>query len=478
MPEFADLPCFDLLEHLLTERGLDVFDPASERRIATVANHNADDIKDAIVHVAGALPDWRQRTAKARAKILRAWFNAIIERKEDLARLLTLEQGKPLAEAHAEIEYGAAFVEWYGEEAKRIYGDIIPTYDNGQRVVVIKQPVGVIAAITPWNFPVAMITRKIAPALAAGCTAVMKPAETTPLCALALMKLAHDAGVPEAVFQTVTSLDPRMVGQIFCADTTVRKLSFTGSTEVGKILMKQSAQTMKRLSMELGGNAPFIVFDDADLDLAVAGAIAAKFRNAGQTCVSANRLMVQDGIYDAFVARFHMAIMALKVGPGGEEGVQIGPLIDARALEKVRDFVTDAVALGGRLIGGGELDGAGHFYLPGIIADATTDMRIAQEEIFGPIAPIFRFKTEKEAISIANETDVGLAAYFYTRDISRSWRVAEALEHGMVGINSSSVSTEIAPFGGVKESGNGREGSKYGIDEYIEIKALHFGAIG
>jgi succinate-semialdehyde dehydrogenase/glutarate-semialdehyde dehydrogenase len=390
---------------------------------------------------------------------------------------MTLEQGKVLSESRTEIAYGASFVEWFAEEAKRVYGDVIPPDADGKRIVVIKQSVGVVAAITPWNFPNAMITRKISPALAVGCPVVVRPSSATPLSALAAMKLAHDAGVPEKVFQTVTSADSSEAGELLSTHPLIRKLSFTGSTKVGSLLAKNAAGTLKKVSMELGGNAPFIVFPDADLDLAVKGAIACKFRNAGQTCVCANRLLVHDEIYDAFMEKFKQAVADLKVAAGQEEGADIGPLINSDAVEKVEDLVADAKEKGGTLIGGGRIEGDGTFYRPGIIADATPDMELASEEIFGPVAPVFRFSSDEEAIALSNDTDVGLAAYFYANDLSRVWRVAEALEYGMVGVNTGSVSTEVAPFGGIKQSGYGREGSKYGVEDYLVIKAVHMAGI-
>lgn len=475
----TDLPCRDLLADYLTDSGVEVTNPSTLATLACVADHDEAAVKDAVSRAEAALPDWRDRNVKDRAMVLRKWFEAIMERKDDLARLMTLEQGKVLSEALGEVEYGASFVEWFGEEAKRIYGDHIPSHDNDKRMVVIKQAIGVVAAITPWNFPVAMITRKISPALAAGCTVVVKPASLTPLCALAVMKLGHQAGIPQDAFITITSSDSSMVGKVLCASPTIRKLSFTGSTKIGKILAEQCASTVKKVSMELGGNAPFIVFEDADLDAAVDGAVACKFRNAGQTCVCANRVLVHDAIYDDFMEKFRKAVADLTVGDGLQDGNQIGPLVEQSAVEKVEELVEDAIAKGGKLIGGGPgKDSEGHFYRPGIIENAAADMRLAQEEIFGPIAPVFRFSSDEEAIVMANDTSVGLAAYFYSRDIGRIWRVAEALEYGMVGINAPSVSTELAPFGGVKESGYGREGSRYGIEEYVEIKALHFGGIG
>jgi succinate-semialdehyde dehydrogenase/glutarate-semialdehyde dehydrogenase len=392
---------------------------------------------------------------------------------------MTAEQGKPLAEARGEVLYGASFVQWFAEEAKRVYGDVIPAHAADRRLVVIKQPIGVVAAITPWNFPIAMITRKCAPALAAGCPVVVKPAELTPLSALALAALAEQAGIPPGVFNVVTTSRPQEVGRELTANPTVRKLSFTGSTEVGKLLIRECADTVKKVSMELGGNAPFIVFDDADLDAAVAGAMASKYRNAGQTCVCANRLLVQDGIYDAFAERLAAAVGELKVGPGADEGVTQGPLINAEAVAKVEEHIADALGQGARLVCGGRRHAlGGTFFEPTIIADVTPAMRVSREETFGPVAPLFRFRDEAEAVALANDTPYGLASYFYSRDIGRCWRVAEALEYGMVGINEGIISTELAPFGGVKESGLGREGSKYGIDEFVEVKYLCMGGLG
>jgi len=401
-----------------------------------------------------------------------------MEHQEDLARLLTAEQGKPLAEARGEIAYSAAYVEWFAEEARRMYGDVIPGHGADKRIVVLKEPIGVVAAVTPWNFPIAMITRKCGPALAAGCTIVIKPAEDTPLCALALAELAERAGVPRGVFNIVTTMKAPEVGGELTANPTVRKLSFTGSTAVGKLLMSQCSATVKKVSLELGGNAPFIVFDDADLDAAVAGAIASKYRNAGQTCVCANRLLVQDGIYDAFAARLAEAVAQLKVGPGLTGETQQGPLINQDAVAKVEELLVDATAKGARVVLGGKRHSLGHgFFEPTIVTDVTPAMRVAREEIFGPVAPLFRFHTEEEAVQMANHTEFGLAAYFYARDIARVWRVAEKLEYGIVGINEGIISTEVAPFGGVKESGIGREGSKYGIEDYLEVKYLCLGGI-
>ena len=472
----TDLPARDLLDPFLTSEGLEVSNPANGQVIATIADHGREEVEDAIARAADAWPHWRDTDAKTRAKALHKWFNLIEEHREPLAQLMTAEQGKVISESRSEVDYGASFVEWFSEEAKRIYGDHIPAADRSKRIVVLKQPVGVVAAITPWNFPIAMITRKIAPALAAGCTVVVKPAALTPLCALAIMRLAHRAGIPEDAYITVTGTDSKEIGKTLCGSPVVRKLSFTGSTAVGKILAEQCAPTVKKLSMELGGNAPFIVFDDADLDAAVEGAVACKFRNVGQTCVCANRVFVHDAIYDAFMDKFRAAVGALAVGDGEVEANEIGPLVEPAAVEKVEELVADAERHGGELIGGGRIKG--NFYRPGIVRNATHEMRLAQEEIFGPVAPVFRFSSDAEVMKLANDTNVGLAAYFYSRDIDRIWRVAEALEYGMIGINAPSVSTELAPFGGVKESGYGREGSKYGIEEYVELKALHFGGIG
>ncbi|WP_079435172.1 NAD-dependent succinate-semialdehyde dehydrogenase [Zoogloea sp. LCSB751] len=453
-----------------------VVNPSTGAEIARVPDMGADETQRAIDAAARALPAWRARSAKDRAGLLRRWYELIMANQDDLALLMTCEQGKPLAEARGEVAYGASFVEWFAEEGKRVYGETIPAPTPDKRLLAIRQPVGVTVAITPWNFPIAMITRKVAPALAAGCTSVVKPAEATPLCALALAELAQRAGIPAGVLNIVTTARPAVVGGVLTASPVVRKLSFTGSTPVGKRLMAQCADTVKRLSLELGGNAPFIVFDDADLDAAVAGAIASKYRNAGQTCVCANRILVQDGIYDAFAARLAEAAAALQVDDGLAAGAQVGPLINAAALEKVESLVGDALAKGARVVtGGARHPRGGWFYTPTVLAGITADMRIAREEIFGPVAPLFRFKTDDEAIALANDTPYGLAAYFYSRDIHRVWRVAEALEYGMVGINEGLISNEMAPFGGVKESGVGREGSRHGIDEYLEIKYLCMG---
>lgn len=456
----------------------EVRNPADGSVLASVPDMGAAETRRAIEAAAAALPAWRARTAKERAAILRKWFELIMAHQEDLAVLMTSEQGKPLAEARGEVAYGASFIEWFAEEGKRVYGDVIPAHGADKRILVLKEPIGVVAAITPWNFPIAMITRKAGPALAAGCTMVIKPAEDTPLCALALAELAERAGLPKAVLNIVTTMKAAEVGGELTANPIVRKVSFTGSTEVGKLLMRQSADTVKKVALELGGNAPFIVFDDADLDAAVAGAMASKYRNAGQTCVCANRLLVQDGIYDAFAARLAEAVAKLKVGPGLSGDVQQGPLINAEAIAKVEELLGDAVEKGAKIVCGGKRHAlGGTFFEPTIVTGVTPAMRVAREEIFGPVAPLFRFHTEEEAIRMANDTEFGLAAYFYARDIARVWRVAEGLEYGIVGINEGIISTEVAPFGGVKESGIGREGSKYGIDDFVEIKYLCMGGI-
>ncbi len=448
-----------------------VTNPATGAELARVADCGAEETRRAIAAAEAALPEWRAKTATARAIILRKWHDLIIEHVEDLGLLLTLEQGKPLAEAKGEIRYGASFVEWFAEEGKRAYGDVIPPHLPGMRLLVLKQPVGVIAAITPWNFPNAMITRKVAPALAAGCTVVLKPSEETPLSALALAELAIRAGFPPGVFNLVTGMDAPTIGKVLTDSPVVRKVSFTGSTEVGKLLMRQSADTVKKISLELGGNAPFIVFDDADMDAAVEGAIIAKYRNAGQTCVCANRIFVQNGVYEDFLEKFTAAVLKQKVGSGTEHGVNIGPLINTEALEKVQRLVGNATEKGARLMTGGHAM-EGTFYEPTVLADVHTGMDIMHEEIFGPVAPVIRFSTDKEVIQMANDTPYGLAAYFYGRDIGRVFRVAEALEYGMVGVNTGLIATTVAPFGGVKESGIGREGSKYGLDEFMETKYI------
>jgi succinate-semialdehyde dehydrogenase/glutarate-semialdehyde dehydrogenase len=457
-----------------------VTNPADGLKIAEVANCERGEAQLAIDAAARAWPAWRSKTAKERAAVLRNWFQLIMANQEDLAKLMTAEQGKPMAESRGEVVYGASFVEWFAEEAKRVYGDTIPTVASDRRLLVFKEPIGVAAAITPWNFPNAMITRKVAPALAAGCPVVVKPAEQTPLSALALAELAQRAGLPPGVFNVVPADETNSiaVGKVLCESPTVRKLSFTGSTVVGRILMQQSAPTLKKLSLELGGNAPFIVFDDADLEAAVDGALASKYRNAGQTCVCTNRFFVQAGIYDAFVEKLATKARGLKVGSGFEAGVQQGPLIDANALAKVEAHVADARAKGARVLTGGaphELGGT--FFQPTVLADVTSDMLVSREETFGPVAPVFRFETEDEALALANSTEFGLAAYFYSRDVARVFRVAERLESGMVGVNTGLISNEVAPFGGVKQSGIGREGSKYGIDEYLVIKYVCIGGI-
>ena len=455
-----------------------VDDPATGERLADVANLGAADADAAIAAAARAWPAWRSLTAKARGAILMKWFALITQHAEDLARIMTAEQGKPLAEARGEVGYGASFVEWFAEEAKRIGGETIPSTDNNKRYLVIRQPIGVCAAITPWNFPVAMITRKVAPALAAGCTVVIKPAEQTPLCALALAELAQRAGVPAGVLNVITADGARSIeiGRALCASDTVRHLSFTGSTEVGRLLAAQCAPTVKRMSLELGGNAPFIVFDDADLDSAVEGAMVSKYRNAGQTCVCANRFYVQDGVYDAFVAKLAERVRAIRVGNGFADGISQGPMIDAQAIAKVELHVADALAKGGRLLAGGHRIDA-RFFEPTLLADASDDMRCAREETFGPLAPVFRFHTEAEVIARANDTEFGLASYFYSRDVGRIFRVSEALEYGMVGVNTGLISAAEVPFGGVKQSGLGREGSRHGIDDHVEMKYICLGDI-
>ncbi|WP_156520956.1 NAD-dependent succinate-semialdehyde dehydrogenase [Magnetospirillum moscoviense] len=464
--------------HADSGASLAVTNPADGSVIVRVASVGQAETRRAIEAANAALPAWRAMTAKDRAAILKRWFDLIIANADDLALLMTAEQGKPLAEAKGEVVYGAAFVEWYAEEAKRVYGDVIPATAPGRRIVVTKEPIGVVAAITPWNFPIAMITRKCAPALAAGCTVVVKPAEDTPLSALALAELAVRAGFPAGVLNVLPTADYVAVGAELTANPIVRKLSFTGSTEVGKLLMKQCADTMKKVSFELGGNAPFIVFDDADLDAAVAGAMASKYRNTGQTCVCANRILVQAGIYDSFAAKLALAVGKMVVGAGLEGETHQGPLINQAAVEKVERHIADAIAKGAKvMLGGGRHALGGTFFQPTILTDITHSMLVAREETFGPVAPLFRFETEAQAIQMANDTEFGLAAYFYSRDIGRCWRVAEALEYGIVGINEGIISTEVAPFGGVKESGIGREGSKYGIEEFLEVKYLCMGGL-
>lgn len=458
-------------------RTISVDNPATGEIIGTVPKLGASETKRAIDAANRAFRPWSKKTAKERAQILRRWFDLMMWNQEDLARLMTIEQGKPLTESKGEVAYAAAFLEWFGEEAKRVYGDTIPPHQTDKRIVVIKQPIGVVACITPWNFPLAMITRKVGPALAAGCTVVVKPASQTPFSALALAELAERAGVPKGVFNVVTGSATEIGGEL-TSSPIVRKLSFTGSTEIGKILMAQCAGTIKKLSLELGGNAPFIVFDDADLDAAVEGAIASKYRNTGQTCVCTNRLLVQDSVYDKFAAQLVTAVKALKPASGLEPGATQGPLIDNPALEKVESHVRDAQEKGAKVLVGGKRHAlGGRFYEPTVLTEVTPQMAVAREETFGPVAPLFRFKTEADAVALANDTEFGLAAYFYGRDIARVWRVAEELEYGIVGINTGLISTEVAPFGGIKESGLGREGSKYGIEEFLEIKYLCFGGI-
>jgi succinate-semialdehyde dehydrogenase/glutarate-semialdehyde dehydrogenase len=455
----------------------EVFNPATGERIGTVPNLGADATRTAIEAANRALPDWRSRTAKERAQILRKWFDLMMANQEDLAVLMTLEQGKPLAESRGEIAYAASFIEWFGEEAKRAYGDVIPAHGRDKRIVVLKQPVGVTAAITPWNFPAAMIARKVGPALAAGCTMVIKPSELTPFSALAMCVLAEKAGVPAGVISVVTG-DSKPIGAELTSNPLVRKLSFTGSTPVGKLLMAQCATNITKLSLELGGNAPFIVFDDADLDAAVSGAIASKYRNAGQTCVCANRIYVQSGIYDRFAQKLAEAVKDLRVGNGLDKDTKIGPLIEEKAVKKVEEHVADALSKGAKIVIGGKRGaGPGTFYQPTVLTGVTTDMLPMREETFGPVAPLMKFDTDEEVLRLANDSEFGLASYFYSRDIARIWRVAEGLESGMVGINEGIISTEVAPFGGVKESGIGREGSKYGLEEYMEIKYLCFGGV-
>jgi succinate-semialdehyde dehydrogenase/glutarate-semialdehyde dehydrogenase len=455
-----------------------VNDPATGQKLADVSNLTASDATKSVAFANAALTAWRGKTGKERHAILLKWFNLIMANQDDIARILTAEQGKPYAEAKGEVAYGASFVEWFAEEAKRVNGEVLPQFDNNRRLLVLKQPIGVCAAITPWNFPIAMITRKVAPALAAGCTVVIKPAELTPLTALAVAELAARAGIPAGVLNILTadSDNSIAIGKVFCDSPIVRHISFTGSTEVGRILMAQSAPSVKKLSLELGGNAPFIVFDDADVDAAVEGAMASKYRNAGQTCVCANRIYVQEAVYDEFAEKFSAKVRALKVGNGFEDGVVQGPLIEPAAIEKVAKHVADALAKGGTLLAGGkQLDG--QFFQPTLIGNATVDMLCAREETFGPFAPIFKFKTDQDAIDAANNTEFGLASYLYSRDIGRIFRVSEALEYGMVGINAGVIATEHVPFGGVKQSGLGREGSHHGMDEYLEMKYLCLGDI-
>jgi succinate-semialdehyde dehydrogenase/glutarate-semialdehyde dehydrogenase len=460
-----------------SEQTIEVIDPATRKALGTVPDMGGTETRAAIAAAEAAFRSWRRTTHAERAAVLEAWHDLMIDNLEDLALLLTLEQGKPLSEARGEIRYGASFVKWFAEEARRIGGTTIPSPMRDRRIVVLKEPVGVSAIITPWNFPNAMITRKVAPALAAGCTVVIKPSEFTPYSALALAVLAERAGIPAGVINIVTGM-PTEIGNEMMANETVRKISFTGSTRVGSLLMRGAADSVKRLSLELGGNAPFIVFDDADLDLAVEGAIASKFRNGGQTCVCANRILVQAGVYDAFTAKLAAHVSVMKVGPGTENGVDIGPMINEAAIDKINRHVADALAKGATIVSTRPaLPGGAQYTSPVVLTGATTDMLLAHEETFGPVAPLFRFEREEEAIDIANGTPFGLAAYFYTESLKRSWRVAEALEFGMIGLNTGAISTEVAPFGGVKQSGLGREGSQLGIEEYLEVKSFHIGGL-
>ena len=456
---------------------IDVDNPATGEIVGRVPRLGQAETGAAIDAASRAFPAWRKKTAKERAQVMRRWFDLMMANQEDLAQLMTAEQGKPITESRGEVGYAASFLEWFGEEAKRVYGDTIPAHQPDKRIVVIKEPIGVVACITPWNFPLAMITRKAGPAIASGCTVVLKPASQTPFSALALAELAERAGVPKGVFNVITGSASEIGGEL-TGNPIVRKLSFTGSTGTGKLLMAQCASTIKKLSLELGGNAPFIVFDDADLDAAVEGAMASKYRNTGQTCVCANRLLVQDTVYDVFAGKLAAAVRRLNPAPGADEAATQGPLIDDRAVEKVESHIADATSKGARILVGGRRHAlGGRFFEPTILIDVTPAMAVAREETFGPVAPLFRFKTEAEAIALANDTEFGLAAYFYGRDVGRIWRVAEALEYGIVGINTGIISTEVAPFGGVKESGLGREGSKYGLEEFLEIKYLCVGGI-
>ncbi|HKH70833.1 MAG TPA: NADP-dependent succinate-semialdehyde dehydrogenase [Vicinamibacterales bacterium] len=456
---------------------INVDNPATGEIVGTVPKCGAAETRTAIEAADKALPAWRKKTAKERAAIVRRWYELMLDNQEDLARLMTIEQGKPLTESQGEVLYAASFLEWFAEEAKRVYGDTIPGHQADKRIVVIKQPIGVVACITPWNFPLAMITRKAGPALASGCTVVLKPASQTPFSALALAELAERAGAPKGVLNVITG-SASEIGAEMTSNPIVKKVSFTGSTEVGKLLMEQCSRTVKKVSLELGGNAPFIVFDDADIDAAVEGAMASKYRNTGQTCVCVNRIYVQDSVYDAFAQKLSAAVSRLSPMNGLEPGATQGPLIDDKAVLKVEEHIQDATTKGAKVVVGGQRhERGGRFFQPTVLVDVTSSMMVAREETFGPVAPLFRFKTEEEAIAMANDTEFGLAAYFYGRDIGRVWRVAEALESGMVGVNTGLISTEVAPFGGVKESGLGREGSKYGIDEYLEIKYLCLGGI-
>jgi succinate-semialdehyde dehydrogenase/glutarate-semialdehyde dehydrogenase len=454
-----------------------VDDPATGEIVGVVPRFGRAETRRAVSAAAAALPDWRARTGKERARLLRRWYDLVIAAEDDLAALMTLEQGKPLAESRGEVAYGAGFIEWFAEEAKRAYGDTIPAHARDKRLIVLKEPIGVVGCITPWNFPIAMITRKVAPALAAGCTAIVKPASQTPFCALALAVLAQRAGIPPGVLNVVTGAAAE-IGAELTSNPVVRKISFTGSTEIGKVLMAQCAGTVKKVSLELGGNAPFIVLDDADLDAAVEGAVASKYRNTGQTCVCANRFLVQASVYDDFAERLRRAAEGLTVGAGFEPGVTQGPLIDEAAVEKVESHVRDAVAKGARVVTGGRRHArGGRYFMPTVVTGVTREMAVAREETFGPVAPLFRFETDEEAVSLANDTEFGLAAYFYGRDLARVWRLAEALEYGIVGVNTGLISTEVAPFGGMKESGIGREGSRYGLEEYLEVKYVCLGGM-
>ncbi|KKD60306.1 succinate-semialdehyde dehydrogenase [Grimontia sp. AD028] len=459
-----------------TNTAIAVDNPATGEVLGYVPNHSQKEIENAVSKASEAQKKWAKQTAKQRSEILILWFNLLMENQEDLARIMTLEQGKPLAESRGEVAYGASFIQWFAEEGKRTYGETIPTPLADRRIMTIRQPVGVAAAITPWNFPIAMITRKAAPALAAGCSFIAKPAAQTPLSAYAVAALAYQAGLPRDLLAIVTTTDAVMAGELFCSSDQIQKISFTGSTNVGRILMKQSAESVKRVSMELGGNAPFIVFDDADIDAAVKGAVASKFRNAGQTCVCANRFYVQDAVYDEFVEKFSEAVKALKIGNGLEDGVTIGPLIDDNAKAKVQRLITGATEQGAKVAVGGK-DQGGRFFEPTILTDVTHDMAIVQEEIFGPIAPVIRFSDDNSLVQMANDTIYGLASYFYSKDINRIFAIAEALDYGMVGVNEGVISTEVAPFGGVKQSGIGREGAKQGIDEYLNTKYICLGGM-
>lgn len=455
-----------------------VYNPASGKLLAKVPDMGALETTKAITSAHQALDGWRKLAAHERAGLLKVWFSLIVQHKEDLARILTLEQGKPIKEALGEVVYGASFIEWFAEEARRVYGDVIPGHSRDSRIITLKQPIGVVAALTPWNFPIAMITRKIAPALAVGCTVVVKPAADTPLSALAIAFLAEKAGFPPGVLNVITTSDPASVGEVLTSSPLVRKVSFTGSTEVGKLLMRQSASTVKKISLELGGNAPFIVLDDADIDAAVEGAIASKYRNAGQTCVCANRIFVQDAVYEPFLRKFTEQVSKLRIGDGTEPGIDIGPLISSEAVSKVEKLLADAIKKGAKVTLGGKTHSlGGNFYETTVVTEATPEMKFSQEEIFGPVAAIYRFSTDEEAIKLANDTPYGLASYFYGNNLKRVWKMAEALEYGMVGVNTGLISTAVAPFGGIKESGIGREGSRYGIDDYLEIKYICLGGI-